>query len=246
MRVFQDIKEATLEIRRDLSRAPQFVSTRVQQHEAQDIMHEAHNYNYSILPGGIPETPGEMMRFIREHFPAYQALSEQKFFEAFTWLAEEREARFFYPETYLDVTPPDHLHPFLTDLTEGNEFSYVYSDRLIGAVDTMCAALCRNSDSRRAFWPIYTPHDATRSARMTRIPCTLGYYAMIRQVPGRTVPQLFFTYVQRSCDFDRFWASDVFLAHSLQRILAHKLEVDLGNFNHFILSLHSFLEGEIY
>ena len=58
MRTFDTYREAISEIRRDISKAPVITSGRVQQHRIAGRMHEATNYGYTILRGGMPVSRG--------------------------------------------------------------------------------------------------------------------------------------------------------------------------------------------
>lgn len=246
MRVFQNIGEAISEIRRDVFKSPLVHSSRVQHMTKEAVAHEATNYAYTILD--FPETAHEWVAHgVRENI--YSAVD---FDTMVDWLHEEERIRLAWWPGAIN----EKAHPQLALVLEGNEPSYTYTDRLHGAVMSLSALLEKSPDSRRGFWPIFQPEDAKRSVRDTRIPCSIGYQVFIREVNG--IPTLHLTYIQRSCDLDHFWMSDVWLARQFQRYLlkylCNQLEPDhgptppivLGSFSHIVLSLHSFVEGEIY
>jgi thymidylate synthase len=108
------------------------------------------------------------------------------------------------------------------------------------------AALRKNRDSRRVFWPIFRPEDAIRAGAPTRIPCSLGYQFVLRELAGDERLLLF--YLSRSVDFDTFWLSDLWLAHKMQVHVAGELSTNVGYLSHFIISFHSFAvnDQEIY
>jgi len=230
MRLFSSLAEAYSEIGRDLYKGPKLTFTRVQQRTGESLPgRELLGYTYSIEPGGIPTEAGEIEQL------SSGAISS-------LWLESEELDR-----AAEDLTSnSSKLSPALRSTFEGSWQSYTYPERLFGAGNALSTALHGSPDSRRAFWPIFHPEDSLRAASPTRIPCSLGYQVLIRNTTQG--PQLLLFYLQRSCDYDNFFLSDVYLAHAFQRELASRLSVPFGQFMHFIVSLHSFaVEGtEIY
>lgn len=250
MRVFWNMQEAAKEIRRDLYKAPEVVSTRVQQLNWNRMAHEWMNYSYTILQGGIPESPRELLNLLRgQGFTFYCEMSRRDEADWLQWLKEESMVRI---EGDVEGRKIDYLHPMLRDLTEGEEYSYYYEDRMSGLVPHIVSTLEKHLDTRRAYWPIFLHTDAIRAKRMTRIPCSLGYHFMVRRVPGGEDQHLHLTYLQRSMDFEVFWATDLWLAHQLQIRVYEELmerigeyeEVRMGQLSHVILSLHGFFDPE--
>ncbi len=181
MRLFQTFDEAVIEIRRDLSKAPEVKSTRVQQWQLEKWANEAQNYIYAVMPGGIPTGITGFMDMMVPHFPYYAEHREA----ISNWLARQQGERLYAGKDYHIIgEPSDAIHPALGQAKEGEHYSYTYRERMVGAFDHMAAVLRRNPDSRRAFWPVFRELDAIRAAQDTRVPCTLGYHAMIRNVPG--------------------------------------------------------------
>lgn len=238
MRYYQNIREALSEIQRDLAKAPALVSTRVQQRVDQALMgREILGYEYTIEEGGIPLLPQEIIKVGLDF--GFKAFKDEGILE---WLFEEINIRIRGSINELN----EKNHPALRSTQEGNWVAYTYGERLHGAMTAMVEALSTSPDSRRAFWPIFRPEDALRAAAPTRIPCSLGYQALIRQT--RMGERLVFYYLQRSADFDTFFLTDIFLAHRFQKQLANELHIPVGQFIHNIISLHSFeVEGtEVY
>jgi len=240
MRVFQDIHEAESEIRRDISKGPLITSTRVQQQTGIEIQgRERLGYQYSILD--IPEPIDEIINFGVDHFVSYRNYSD----EIGAWLAEEIYRRLFEEDFYGTAPLPrdpdcsETLHPLLKSTLEGNFPSYTYQARLSGAIPHLVRALKKNPDTRRTFWPIYQAQDAYRFGEPTRIPCSLGYQPMIRDL-GNGEKRLVMFYLERSCDFDHFWLTDIYLASLFQKVIATKLDIDPGALIHYVISFHSF------
>lgn len=256
MRVFHNLSEAAKEIRRDLSKAAVYPTERVQHLEQSGIVaREWMNYSYTILPEGIPTQAVGLMPVVRDNFNR-EYPTDNHISDLVRWAEEERLVR-LCPEVGRTRTVED-LHPILRGMREGNHYAYTYPERLVGAIDTMANSLATSPTNRRTFWPIFQPVDAIRMGAMTRIPCSLGYQAMIRQTPGSESPKLHLTYISRSCDFEKFWITDIWLAHQFQRrllmsVLARRAALSgpdappviLGATSHIILSFHRFeTEGE--
>ena len=250
MRHFPQLRDAIPEIHRDIFKASKITSSRVQQFRKEATVHEALNYTYTIEAGGIPAEAKDILSLglesglfpdLERHAPSILQWMRSQLFERYATTPGEQ------------VNVSDHEHPLLASTAEGDHFGYTYAERLYGAVDQMTAVLLNNPDTRRAYWPIYQPLDALRAGALTRIPCSLGYSLMIREVPGLG-PKLHMTYLQRSSDFARFWLTDVYFAHRFQLEVLDSLQaqldpnLQLGNFVHTILSFHIFDDGvkEVY
>jgi hypothetical protein len=252
MRVFSTLKEAISEIRRDVYKGTPLTSSRVQQRVGETLPgRERLAYSYSILGSGFPANEEALI-----------SLAQAEGFEKFSdpnvpdWLKFEKLER-THAITNLGHAPGDEAteacHPALMDTFEGNWLSYRYNERLFGCLEAMEAALRHTPDSRRAYWPIYLPQDSLRASAPTRVPCSLGYQAMIRRVGEEQ--HLMWVYLSRSCDFDTFWLSDIWFAHKMQEALCSRLrthgqfaDLKVGQVVHFIVSFHSFeVEGtEVY
>jgi len=247
MRMFENIQEAYLEIKRDLAKSPKFTQTRVQHLALEADVREAMNYVYTVME--FPDTLAEYLQI----GVALEALTDDQAAKLAVWIPEELEARLRWQPGRVT----EHLHPALSTLLEGNEPSYAYTDRLRGAADSLVETLAFTPDTRRAFWPIFITEDAVRSSRMTRIPCSIGYQFAIRNMEVHESDYLHMTYLMRSCDFGTFWWSDLWLARQFQRHMLDELNdrilmqaesdpLSMGHLTHIVLSLHSFIDGEIY
>jgi hypothetical protein len=248
-RLFETLYDAALEIRRDLAKGTQMKYTRVQQLTDQNLDgRERQGYSYAVRD--VPTDFGEIIRIGQElGFEPYVNTPE----EMETWANEEIRYR-CWPESYLEGTPTEMRSPLLRGTVEGQHLSYTYAERLNGMIPAMVRAIETSPDSRRAFWPMFLPQDAIRSCAPTRIPCTIGYQAMLRQVDETETTLLWF-YLQRSCDFDRFWLTDMWFARMLQKAVAGELysahlvggqgPVTPGAVYHYVISLHSFMDSAI-
>lgn len=235
MRVFESLGDAASEIRRDISKGPKMISTRVQQQIGLNLeTRERIGYTYSVL-GNFPPFSFELVEFaIEEGFVFW----EEHKIAMHQWLEAECKAR-IAPGLFLEWDEPTEVeHPALSKTFEGSWPSYTYTERMIGGFDALYASLKKDPDTRRAFWPIFRTEDSIRASVPSRIPCSLGYQAMIRKVGASE--KLILTYLQRSADFDRFWLSDLWLARKFQENLANSLELECGAIIHFIISFHSF------
>lgn len=252
MRMYHSLVEAISEIQRDIYSGEPVEGTRVQQQLGKFNFRERIGYSYGISGASEawPSSPENLVRIARQ--------LDFKFFEAapadlVRWLYAERELR-MRGNLGEPAVLTETLHPALASTIEGNWPAYTYADRLNGALPALTNALVSAPDSRRAFWPIFRPEDALRASAPTRVPCSLGYGAMIR--PTDLGPTLYFSYISRSVDFDTFWLSDIWLAREFQVNLLNWLKrtssefrgVELGPVMHYIISFHSFeVEGtEVY
>lgn len=265
-RIFDNIEQAFREIQRDLTKSPEVLSTRVQSQVGMErTANEAMNYQSTLTPrafedygGALPSHWGSFLGLLQEMgdvFPYYQ--DELKVQQIAEWLSMELACRtdpFF-------ITEPanEHIHPALNKWSEGNHYSYTYSERIAHLMGVAVKTLRLSPDTRRVFIPIYQPNDLMRASQPTRIPCSLGYHLMIRNVENtfEVEPHLHMTYLMRSCDFDIFFPTDVWLAHQIQCHILSQLSywdnddgdgvhpISLGNLTMNIMSFHRFQrEGE--
>lgn len=245
MRLFPSLNDAILEIRRDLVKSPIVDSNRVQHMIVDQRTAEATCYSYAIMTEDFPTTRWDLIGTGRKHFPFW----EDNQFQLAEWLAHELNSR--TSNFGFSAEPPEEYHPTLRDMKEGGDWSYHYSERLIGWKTCIANQLVSFPTTRRAFWPIFHPIDAIRANRPTRVPCTLGYYWTLRPKPNAEGYLLLeCTLLQRSCDFEKYWLSDVWLAYMMtldlkSYLLPDEYIVEMGNFNHMIMSFHRFIpEGE--
>lgn len=110
----------------------------------------------------------------------------------------------------------------------------IYKDNLTSVIDLLKS----DWDTRKAVLPIFSLDDVKNNNGSARIPCSMYYDFLIREVNG--VKQLNICYHQRSADFVAHFGNDVFLAWSLMEYIAGQVGVKPGYLYHTIDSLHSY------
>lgn len=245
MKIYETMAEAASEIKRDISKSPLVASASVQSLDEQAEAHEAMFYCYTVKD--IPLLPTRLVEIASNEGLTPRQEEVTKWIR---WLHLERDARLKWQPGFISEQYHPHLERFVGD-ERASDMDYTYTDRLHGAVEVMSHALC-NPTTRRAFWPIFHPNDSLEISRSKRIPCSIGYQFLPREIGDRIFLHL--VYFQRSCDFERFWLSDVWLAQEFQRRVLEEVNEQraledlmfLGYFTHFITSLHMFTDEEIY
>ena len=119
--------------------------------------------------------------------------------------------------------------PFL----HNNKFSYCYNERIQPQIDKIITELKIHSHSRQCVLPIFQPQDLDKFGK-ERIPCCIMYQFLIRK------DKLNIIYNMRSSDLLTHFCYDVYLAIKLQEYVAKQLKIKVGNFYHFISSLHAY------
>lgn len=124
----------------------------------------------------------------------------------------------------------------LTRYTDDGRLQGAYGPRMrrwrdrVDQLDQVRRLLTRDPDSRQAVIQLFDPERDTRGHR--DVPCTLGYRFFLRA--GR----LHMHTTMRSQDLWLGFPYDVFAATLLQELLAGWLGVDLGEYQHYVDSLH--------
>lgn len=128
----------------------------------------------------------------------------------------------------------------LTRYTDDGRLQGAYGPRMrrwrgrIDQLDQVRRLLVRDPDSRQAVIQLFDPERDTCGHR--DVPCTLGYRFFLRA--GR----LHMHTTMRSQDLWLGFPYDVFAATLLQELLAGWLGVDLGEYHHYIDSLHLYAQ----
>lgn len=124
----------------------------------------------------------------------------------------------------------------LTRYTDDGRLQGAYGPRMrkwrgrIDQLDGVRRLLTRDPDSRQAVIQLFDPERDTRGHR--DVPCTLGYRFFLRA--GR----LHMHTSMRSQDLWLGFPYDIFAATVLQELLAGWLGAELGEYHHFVDSLH--------
>jgi thymidylate synthase len=114
-------------------------------------------------------------------------------------------------------------------------FSYSYSERWQWQLPYIINELKLRPNSRQAIMTMYSAErDIMNWGGRDRVPCSLTYHFVIRE------DQLKLIYNQRSCDFLNFFASDVYQGVRLLQFVADMVDVEPGDFIHYLNSLHAF------
>lgn len=211
--VYQDFEEATRYLKEWIEKGGKQVDNTL----------EVTNVAYTIF------TP------LLTHLNPHQPWADIEFEDRVSLWAPQNPGRAWkeLPEVW---EPMMEEHPLFGGATLKN-FSYTYSERMAYQLHDVLQELKRSHSTREAYLAIWNPAlDPFRLSRR-RVPCTLGYQFLIRR------GLLHLTYLQRSCNFLKHYQDDVYLAHRLQLWVADKLELQCGEFSHWIGSLHIFTQG---
>ena len=143
---------------------------------------------------------------------------------------------------------PDMWEEFLVETSGGRKFDYTYAERINrknGPYETngtvleeVINLLKTDNDTRKAVLPIFTCEDTQFYGGGKRIPCSMYYSFLIRNVGNGK--QLNLTYHQRSSDFVGHFGDDVYLAWCLMEYVAEMVGVKPGFLFHTIDSLHAY------
>jgi thymidylate synthase len=119
------------------------------------------------------------------------------------------------------------------------KFSYTYSERISSQLNFIINELKRNPGSRQCVLTFYDKHDdMLNMGGKERIPCSMYYQFLLRDINGRKVLSLMYT--MRSCDYYNHFVIDMYLAIKMLRYVAEKIGAEPGEFIHFMGSLHAY------
>lgn len=114
-------------------------------------------------------------------------------------------------------------------------FSYSYAERWQEQLPYIIRELTEKPNTRQAVMTMYDKHqDMMHWGGRDRVPCSLTYHFMIRE------DKLTLIYNQRSCDFVKFFPTDVYLTVALLLYVAGRIDKKPGQFIHMLGSLHAF------
>jgi hypothetical protein len=125
----------------------------------------------------------------------------------------------------------DLFKPFLRN----GVFSYSYPERFHAQLPYIIHELKTRPFTRQAMLTMYeSSKDIMSWGGQDRVPCSLSYQFLIRN------GELIVIYNQRSCDYKKFLASDMYFACMLLECVAQEVGVKLGAMIHNVGSLHCF------
>ena len=177
------------------------------------------------------------------------------------WVEEEFKERIHdpldSPDKFSHINPgsaflirEDVWKPFLVN----GKFDYTYNerlrfgwtdskginhqDRIWDALKAVRDELIRNPDTRQAVIPIFHPTDVKYIGGERRVPCSMYYDFLIREIKGKK--RLHICYHQRSSDLVTHFGNDVYLAWKLMEYMADQTGNEPGYLYHTIDSLHSY------
>lgn len=173
--------------------------------------------------GGIPLNPGKQW----ENWPFYKKSEDDARFRSGGTFSHTYMERFWPKHAGFDCVDPDILNR-RGIMNQGIRFNY-------GDYNDLIERAKQDNSSRQLYLSIWHPED--QSNGNGRVPCTLGYYFLIRN------NTLELTYHIRSCDILRHFKNDVYMAVRLAQDFRDKVnpEIKLGDFNMWVGSLHCFL-----
>jgi thymidylate synthase len=241
MRIYLDPLEMVKEVERDLfEMGIHYQSATVQdQHVANDPKFqtiELTGYAYKIKEVGrlCPEDFFNALRYQRGVDADYE-----------TWMTKESQER-LDPSSNLNIPHnPGTAWTFREDFwgrfIRGGIFSYSYTERWQAQLPYIVRELINKPDTRQAIMTMYDRHeDLTNWGGYDRVPCSVSYQFIQRD---KTLSVI---YNQRSCDFQNFFIADVYFTYELLMEVAFRVGCGVGDFIHFLGSLHAFagdLEG---
>lgn len=222
MRIYQDFSEAFSEVKRDIVEMGMRVYPKTYQDKdiSEDSRYETlelQNYIYTVTHPVAERVPGFHLSYCDTEFgERVKGMIGEPINPGIAWR-----------------TRPEIWYEFLES---NGKFSYTYPERLSKhyQVHLVMNRLREDPDSRQLYISIWDIADVKKLGGISRVPCSLGYLLQVRK------DALNITYLQRSCDFVTHMSNDVHLACRMQEYLAASAQYQVGNFTHWIGSLHLF------
>lgn len=115
------------------------------------------------------------------------------------------------------------------------QFAYTYNERFREQLPQLIRELQVRPETRQAIVTMYDRHqDINNWGGKDRIPCSMYYQFYIRD------NRLNLIYTMRSCDFLTHFIHDVYFSIRLLEYVADEIDIQTGQFTHFIGSLHAY------
>jgi hypothetical protein len=147
----------------------------------------------------------------------------------------QSEARDRIDPNYLNPGESYPLMPVWEQFLRDGQFAYTYNERFREQLPLIIRELQVRPNTRQAVMTMYDRHqDMGNWGGKDRVPCSLTYQFYARG------GQLHLIYTMRSCDFLTHFCHDVYLAVGLLQYVADQVGMQVGNFTHFIGSLHAY------
>ena len=174
--------------------------------QAKPSMHWAEDH-FQERVSGVPSNPGEEYK----NWPWWGGQDAQTMGDGrFTHTYQER----FWPKWAGEPRPGRGVPGYKDGRLVGIRYPY-------GDLNDLIELLYRHPFTRQAYIPIFFPED-TGAVHGGRIPCTLGYHFMLRQMPEGN-PKLHLWYTIRSCDLIQHFRNDVYLTVRLAQWVINEL-----------------------
>jgi len=224
MRLYQDAMEMVKEVERDLFEMGVRYQTETVQDQA--VKNDPKFRTIELFGYGYTLTGYRHLNDIIDYFQLNK-----------TWMMAENQERLFGLER-LPLNPGAawvHNEDFWGRFLRDNKFAYSYAERWQKQIPYIVNELLLRPYTRQTVMTMYDQHqDMMNWGGRDRVPCSLTYQFMIRN------NKLHLIYNQRSCDFIKFFGTDVWLTVNLLQHVAERVGVETGNFVHFLGSLHAF------
>lgn len=124
---------------------------------------------------------------------------------------------------------------FWSKFIRNGVFSYSYPERWQWQIPYVIRELQNFPNTRQAIMTMYSAEkDMMNWGGRDRVPCSVSYQFILRE------DQLTLIYNQRSCDFLKFFAYDVYFTWHLLDFIAEKIGKKPGKLIHFLGSIHAF------
>ena len=225
MRIFRDFREANSELKRDLKEMgikihPQTYQDKFVGDDPNFRTQEITDYIYTVTGPKLEDLDPEQPWASQEWLDRLSGILGAPLNPGKSW--EKRK------DIWKDLMEMDGQG--------SGSFSYTYSERYSenGQVGRIINRLKEDHGSRQCFMSIWRNSDIENIGGKRRIPCSLGYQFRIRG------GSLHMTYIQRSADVATHLSNDQWLSLKLQSYVAEKIDRPVGNFTHWIGSLHVF------
>ena len=225
MRIYNDVLEMVKEVERDLfEMGIRYQSKTVQdQHVEKDPRFQTIElFGYAYRLTGYENT-----------FAATEYLKLNV-----DWINAEIQERLTGLEYPYPLNPGnawEYNKDFWSQFIRNGTFSYSYAERWQEQIPYVINELKAKPTTRQATMTMYDRHqDMMNWGGRDRVPCSLTYQFIARDGTLNLI------YNQRSCDFIKFFGSDVLITIELLKFIAEEVDMNVGHFIHFLGSLHAF------